>query len=95
MRSGMERCRAHLNCTASSHFAQSNRCCCCCRQTNITPRIPTHRYSIAVLVVEAIGVSALIPYAFANLRPTLPVEEPERKENEDPITWAEFGVRDK
>ncbi|WIA35221.1 hypothetical protein OEZ86_003683 [Tetradesmus obliquus] len=51
-------------------------------------------YSIAVLVVEAIGVSALIPYAFANLRPTLPVEEPERKENEDPITWAEFGVRD-
>jgi hypothetical protein len=42
-----------------------------------------------VLVVEAIGVSALVPYAFANLRPMMPVEEPER---DAPKTWREFGV---
>jgi hypothetical protein len=49
----------------------------------------TSRYSIAVLVVEAIGVSALIPYALANLRPTLPIMEPEK---DAPKTWKEFGA---
>ncbi|KAF6264344.1 hypothetical protein COO60DRAFT_1698383 [Scenedesmus sp. NREL 46B-D3] len=46
-------------------------------------------YSIAVLVVEAIGVSALVPYALANLRPTLPIMESEK---DAPKTWKEFGV---
>lgn len=48
-------------------------------------------YSIAVLIVEVIGVSALVPYAFANLKPTLPIEEPEK---DAPTTWKEFGVSD-
>jgi hypothetical protein len=43
------------------------------------------------LVVEAIGVSALVPYAFANLKPTLPIVEPER---DAPRNWKEFGVAD-
>lgn len=54
--------------------------------------ITAHRYSIAVLIVEVIGVSALVPYAFANLKPTLPIEEPEK---DAPTTWKEFGVSDK
>eukprot|EP00882_Tetradesmus_deserticola_P028487 GHRQ01031741.1.p1 GENE.GHRQ01031741.1~~GHRQ01031741.1.p1 ORF type:complete len:181 (+),score=43.74 GHRQ01031741.1:849-1391(+) len=45
-------------------------------------------YSIAVLVVEAIGVSALVPYALANLRPTLPIMESEK---DAPRNWKEFG----
>jgi hypothetical protein len=49
------------------------------------------RYSIAVLVVEAIGVSALVPYAFANLKPTLPNEEDNNHDDETPRSCAEFG----
>jgi hypothetical protein len=49
------------------------------------------RYSIAVLVVEVIGVSALVPYAFANMRPTLPEEEESNHDAEQPGTYAEFG----
>jgi hypothetical protein len=53
------------------------------------------RYSIAVLVVEAIGVSALVPYAFANLKPTLPEEEHSNHDPEQPRSYATFGPRER
>lgn len=52
-------------------------------------KFPNQWYSLAILVVELIGASALVPYAFANTRHTLPVpEEPNEKR-----TWEQFGSR--
>jgi hypothetical protein len=44
------------------------------------------RYSIALLFVEIIGISALVPYAFANVRAVLPM-----KEDTAAADWAQFG----